>query len=154
MSRSVTGSKSTLVRTVATAVLAGSFVLACGGDDGPRTPLDQIQAQAGSLPSGHPPLEGSAPLSSAARSSLDSGNAAFRAKDYERALQFYRDAARAEPAHASPWFGVFMVAQATGNTALRDSAKLEVQRRTVDSPGVTDSTLKNTHPAPPKRAAS
>jgi hypothetical protein len=37
---------------------------------------------------------------------------------------------------------------------LRDSAMREVRKRTVDPPGVTDSTLRNTHPAPTKGRTS
>jgi hypothetical protein len=127
-------------------VALAALSLACAGDDGPRVPLNQVQGQSGTLPPGHPQLDGTPAISVAARSALDSGNAAFRQKNYDGALRFYRDAARAAPNHASPWFGIFMVAEATGNTALRDSAKREVQKRTVDPPGVTDSTLRNTHP--------
>jgi hypothetical protein len=84
----------------------------------------------------------------AARAALDKANAAYRAKDFSEALRLYREAARVAPTHASPWFGIFMVAQATKNTALADSARAEVQKRTADAPGVTDSTLRSTHPAP------
>ena len=125
----------------------------CAKDDGPRTPLRQFQEGTGALPSGHPPLDASAPLSRTASAALDSGNAAFRVKNYELALRLYREAAVAAPTHASPWFGIFMVGEATGDHVLRDSAKREVQKRTVDPPAVTDSTLRNTHPATPKRAA-
>jgi hypothetical protein len=89
-----------------------------------------------------------------ARDALDSANAAFRRKDYDRALKFYRQAAGAAPNHASPWFGIFMVAEASGNAALRDSAQREVQKRTVDSPNVTDSTLRNTHRTDKKRSTT
>ena len=45
-------------------------------------------------------------------------------------------------------FGIYMIAQATGDKSLADSATTEVRRRTVDPAAVTDSTLRNTHPAP------
>lgn len=131
-----------------------TFALACQGDDGPRVPLSRLQSDASALPSGHPPIEASASLSQTARTALESGNAAFRSKEFDRALRFYLTAARAAPEHASPWFGIYMVAEATGNAALRDSAMREVKKRTVDPPSVTDSTLRNTHPAPPKRSTS
>jgi hypothetical protein len=79
---------------------------------------------------------------------LDSGNAAYRAKNFDLALRHYRDAARAAPTHASPWFGIFLVAQATQNSALADSARKEVQKRTSNTPGAADSMLRSTHPAP------
>jgi hypothetical protein len=155
MSRSVTGSDRTfrlspIVRRAMLVGLASIVPLACGKDDGPRLPLSDISGTASQLPSGHPSLDPGPGLPAMARSALDSANAAFRVKDYRRALQFYRQAANAAPTHASPWFGVFMVAQATGNTALRDSAQREVQKRTVDPPALTDSTLRNTHPTAKK----
>lgn len=151
MSRSVTGSDRTvrlshIARRAMLVGLASMVALACGRDDGPRVPLSETNKTAAQLPSGHPSLDPGPALPAVARSALDSANAAFRVKDYQRALQFYRQAANAAPTHASPWFGVFMVAQATGNAALRDSAQREVQKRTVDSPALTDSTLRNTHP--------
>lgn len=138
---------------VVTAIAVTALALGCGSDDGPKTPLADPSSKAGPLPAGHPPIDPNVGLTQAARVALDSGNAAFRTKGYARALRFYREAADAAPAHASPWFGIYMVGQATHNTALRDSAMREVKKRTVDPPGVADSTLRNTHPASKKRAA-
>lgn len=130
------------------------LTVACGRDDSPRIPLSKMNGSSAALPPNHPSFQPGPELPLPARSALDSGNAAFGRKDFDGALRFYRQAATAAPTHASPWFGVFMVAQATGNTALRDSAQREVQRRTVDSPALTDSTLRNTHPAPKKSAST
>jgi hypothetical protein len=127
---------------------------ACGRDEGPRRPLYEIPNQAVQLPADHPPLSGAPAINVAARMALNSGNAAFRSKDFARALRFYSEAARAAPAHASPWFGIFMVGEATGNARLRDSAQREVQKRTVDPLGVTDSTLRSTHRIKPKGTTS
>lgn len=154
MSRSVIVSRVPRSLRRLSSFVAPLLALACSGDEGPRTPLNQIQARAESLPPGHPSLGAAAPISAVARAALDSGNVAFRMKQYDRALGYYRKAAQAAPAHASPWFGIFMVAQATGNTVLRDSAQREVQKRTVDSPDITDSTLRNTHPVRPKSVTS
>ena len=87
-------------------------------------------------------------LGPAARAALDSGNASYRLKNYSDALRHYRAAALSAPEQAAPWFGIYMIAQATGDKSLADSATAEVRRRTVDSAAVTDSTLRNTHPAP------
>ena len=87
-------------------------------------------------------------LGPAARAALDSGNAAYRLKNYSGALRHYRAAALSAPEQAAPWFGIYMIAQATGDKSLADSATAEVRRRTVDPAAVTDSTLRNTHPAP------
>jgi hypothetical protein len=136
---------------IALALGASALLLACNQEERPRVPLSGAESAA-NLPEGHPPVGGGgAPLpglTAAARAALDSGNTAYRAKDFALALRHYREAARAAPAHASPWFGIFMVAQATQNTALADSARREVEKRTVDAPGVADSTLRSTHPKP------
>jgi hypothetical protein len=126
---------------------------ACKGKEPPKVSLNQGGAvpggvNIGALPSAHPNVNADAGLGATARAALDSGNAAFRAKNYKVALRYYRTAAESAPAHAAPWFGIFMIAQATGNTALADSATAEVRRRTVDPAEVTDSTLRSTHPAP------
>lgn len=138
---------------MAFALGASVLVVACKEDEGPRIPLSGTQPSAENLPEGHPPLGTGGPalpgLPVAARAALDKANAAYRAKDFPQALRLYREAAQAAPTHASPWFGIFMVAQATKNTALADSARKEVQKRTADAPGVTDSTLRSTHPTPP-----
>ncbi len=137
------------------AIVLVSALSACTGKEPPKVSLDQggaanarAEAEGGALPSGHPSIDPAGGISLTARTQLDSGNAAFRAKSYSMALRHYREAAAAAPAHSAPWFGIFMIAQATGNKALGDSATAEVKRRTVDPAEVTDSTLRNTHPAP------
>jgi hypothetical protein len=82
-------------------------------------------AAAGATPLGQ---KAATELSLAARAALDSGNAAFKENAYDRALTFYREAAAATPNHAAPWFGINMVARATNNTALADSAMAEVRK--------------------------
>jgi hypothetical protein len=67
-------------------------------------------------------------LSPAARIALDSGNTAFKAKDFRTALRFYREAAAATPNHAAPWFGINMVGRATHNQPLADSAMVQVRK--------------------------
>jgi hypothetical protein len=70
----------------------------------------------------------SAPVSRAqvpdsVRAQLDSGNAAYRAKDYEAARQHYRAAVGMAPDFTAAWFGVYMAETALGNQAAADSAK-------------------------------
>ncbi len=57
------------------------------------------------------------------RQQLDSGNAAYRAKDYETARRHYGAATRMAPNFTAAWFGVYMAATALGDTASADSAK-------------------------------
>jgi hypothetical protein len=143
----------TLEKSLVASFLALTSVLsvACAGENGARVPLSRADTTA-NLPEGHPPLGaggGALPgLSVAARASLDSANAAYRAKNFDLALRHYRAAARTAPTHASPWFGILMVAQATNNSALADSARKEVQKRTGAGGGAADSMLRGVHSAP------
>ncbi len=65
----------------------------------------------------------------AERVALDSANLHFRAKDYPAALAAYRRAAEAAPNDVAPWFGIHMVATATNNKALVDSALVAMRAR-------------------------
>lgn len=60
---------------------------------------------------------------------LDSGNVAFRTKQYPLAQQYYEKAAAEVPDQAAPWYGVYMVAQAIKNQTLADSAMKMVSTR-------------------------
>lgn len=64
-------------------------------------------------------------LSPAVSAKLDSGNTAYRAGDYERALSHYRAAADLEEDAAAPWFGVYMAYSAMGR---EDSARAALER--------------------------
>ena len=91
-------------------------------------------------------------LPEAARNALDAGNEAFRAKDYTKALNSYRDAAKAAPDNASAFYGIYMVAQKTGNTKLADSAQKEIAKRSTQAPMLTDSAMRAVH-APKDKGA-
>jgi tetratricopeptide (TPR) repeat protein len=65
---------------------------------------------------------------------LDSGNAAYKAKDYERAREHYRAATRLDEDAAAGWFGIYMVEQALGNAPAADSA---LERARKQAPGAT-----------------
>jgi hypothetical protein len=114
---------------VMTAVFVSVSVSACGanGTDSPKRPLgDASVAGAGA----NAPSDALPPgLTAIAAARLDSGNVAFRARQYEQALHFYRVAATDVPNHPAPWYGVYMVAQAMKNTALADSATKAVAAR-------------------------
>lgn len=64
-------------------------------------------------------------LPTAVAAKLDSGNAAYRAGDYERALELYRTAADENPDAAAAWFGVYMAYNAMGRD---DSARAALER--------------------------
>lgn len=66
-------------------------------------------------------------------SRLDSGNAAYRDGEYERALTHFRRAVRYDSSNAAAWFGVFMTHRAMGNTAAADSAMGRVRKLTPEA---------------------
>jgi hypothetical protein len=104
---------------------------ACADDDTKgRVPLaNGAGAPAGdaaSLPARGAPPPGMTAVSAAL---LDSGNVAFRVKQYAVAQQYYERAAAEVPDQAAPWYGVYMVAQATKNQPLSDSAMKMVSQR-------------------------
>jgi tetratricopeptide (TPR) repeat protein len=65
---------------------------------------------------------------------LDSGNAAYKTKDYARAREHYRAVTRIDADAAAGWFGIYMVEQALGNAAAADSALERARKR---APGAT-----------------
>jgi hypothetical protein len=104
-------------------------------------------------PPAAPPVDaaagGGAPaIPEAERIALDSANAAFRAKDYAGALAAYRRAVASNPTDVAPWFGIHMVATATKNTALADSALKEMRARGGAPGQATDSALQAAHKTP------
>jgi hypothetical protein len=109
---------------------AALFLTACADDDAKgRTPLaggtmPPAAGAASAAPGGPPP---GMTVKSAAL--LDSGNVAFRLKQYPVAQAFYEKAAAEVPDQAAPWYGVYMVAQAIKNQKLADSAMKMVSTR-------------------------
>ena len=110
-------------------VLVIVTLVACGKSDTSGRQLLGTPPNAGASPSGG----ASGPqLPLAAMNALEAGNAAYRAKQFDVALARYREAAVAAPAHAAPWFGVYMVANEMKNTALADSAMGNVKALSAD----------------------
>lgn len=64
---------------------------------------------------------------------LDSGNAAFREKDYPEALRHYRGAAELAPEAPAPWFGIYMAERAVGNFTAADSAMDRAESLAADA---------------------
>lgn len=73
-------------------------------------------------------------ISGAARTQLDSGNAAFRAGDFEQALIHFTRVTDLAPEDATGWFGVYMAHDAMGNKAAADSA---IARARSQAPGAS-----------------
>lgn len=65
---------------------------------------------------------------------LDSGSAAFRADDHQKALAHYTRATEIAPEVAAAWFGIYMAQQALGNAA---AAKEALDRAQSVEPGAT-----------------
>lgn len=108
----------------------------------PKIPLGQAQA----APAAQPATD---PLPASARGALDQGNQAFRAGHYDVALASYRNAAKAAPGDAAPYFGVLMVAQKLGNKALADSASQAIAARNGEQQMLTDSAMRSLHQGVP-----
>lgn len=117
-------------------------ITACGSDtpDASKKPLGEFSPSQGSA---GPMRELPPGLNAVAAARLDSGNVAFRVKQYDVALGFYRGAADAVPNHAAPWYGIYMVAQATKNTALADSALKAVAIRNGGGELLDTASVKN-----------
>jgi len=106
--------------------LAVALIVGCGS-------RDNEAPDAGADGSGPPRITGEAKVA------LDSGNALFRAKAYDLALEQYRRSARLIPNDATPHFGILMVGQATNNTRLADSARARIREL---NPSLADSTAR------------
>lgn len=132
-------------RAARTPVLAALTVLmlaaACGGaSDQPKIPLSEASGAASSAP------DPRTSLSPAARTAIDSGNAAFRAGQFEFALDQYKAAAREAPSSAAPYYGMYMVAGKLGRPKLADSAMALLKERAgAAGKSLSDSGMKKVH---------
>ena len=99
-------------------VVAAGAALACSASgDPPKTPLGAASAaNSKAVEAAH------ALLGPTAKAALDSGNVLFRKKDYGDALAQYRTASALAPQHSAPLFGIYMVARATSNAPMAESA--------------------------------
>ena len=97
-------------------------------------------------------------LGPAAKAALDSGNVLFRKKNYEGALAQYRAASALAPQHSAPLFGIYMVARATDNKAMADSALAQIRLRNGPLPTgphtFSDSALRRMHDSLRRRMSS
>ena len=107
------------------------LTVACSGGNGaPKVPLAAAatDSSARAMEAAH------ALLGPAAKAALDSGNVLFRRKAYDQALVEYRLAAELAPQHTAPLYGIRMVAAATNNRALLDSATAGMRARNGSLP--------------------
>jgi len=110
-------------RVAVTALLLVAAVVSCRPDD-QRT--DTLNAEQGMMSREDMPP--------AAVAQLDSGSAAFREHDFEAALRHYTQVTEIDPDIGAGWFGIYMAADALGDTE-RAEAALERARSLV--PGAT-----------------
>jgi hypothetical protein len=134
-------------------VALASSILACSTkDEPPRATLGRVADSA------HAERQAHALLGPAAKAALDSGNVLFRKKSYSEALAQYRAAAALAPQHSAPLFGIYMVARATDNRAMADSALGAIRLRNGPMPGgphtFTDSALRQRHEPPRQKPSS
>lgn len=137
--------------------LLATIVLATSCDRASETKT--VESAGAELPPGHVPItpSGTSTLLPLTQALLDSGNAAFRKQDFAGALAFYSKASQSQPEHAAPWFGTYMVGQATKDSALSDSALRMVRERApqmqahpgVTAPGTTPATPYSPHQSSP-----
>lgn len=122
------------------------IAMACKGADAPKRPLGTTAADAGTDPAAGQMANPHNTLSPEAKEALDNGNTLYRAKEYKLALAQYRLAAKLAPAHASPYYGIYMAADKLGNKKLADSALVQVNARAENAaPMFNDSLMKKTH---------
>lgn len=79
-------------------------------------------------------LAARADLEPAVVEALDSGNAAYRNRDYRRALEHYNAAVEMNDELAAGWFGVYMAELALGNA---DAAEAAMEQARIHAPGAT-----------------
>jgi hypothetical protein len=105
--------------------IAISSAIACsGGGNPPKVPLGAASAaNPKAVEAAH------ALIGPAAKAALDSGNVLFRKKAYGDALAQYRAASALAPQHSAPLFGIYMVARATNNPVMAESALAGIRLR-------------------------
>ncbi|HUG01297.1 MAG TPA: hypothetical protein VML95_05505 [Longimicrobiales bacterium] len=103
-------------RLAALGLLAAAFAAACLPDDQPTRSIDPDAAQ-----------RTRAEMPEELVAHLDSGNAAYRAHDFERARDEYRAAIAVDSTATPAWFGVFMAELALGNAEAAEEALTRAQ---------------------------
>lgn len=81
-------------------------------------------------------------ISGEARIALDSGNALFRAKAYDKALERYRRSADLSPKEVSPLLGIMMVADVKKDSKLAADTRARIRKL---DPTVADSSAAMAH---------
>jgi tetratricopeptide (TPR) repeat protein len=123
-------------------VLTLGVLPGCDGSGGAeRVPLDRGQGSG----------ETAEALPEALQARLDSGNAAYRERDYERALTHFQAVTESAPGLAAGWYGIGMTQSALGNDPAADSARMRVHGLAPEVPleHPSGAAPPNPHAAPP-----
>lgn len=140
-------------------VFAAGAALACTAQqEAPKIPLAKTARADTRADSVDAEAAAHALLGPDARAALDSGNALFRKKAYAEALAQYRSASSLAPQHSAPLFGIYMVARATNNPVMADSALAGIRLRagamTPSPHTMSDSALQRMHENLKKKPAA
>lgn len=103
--------------------LAGCLLAGCRPDDQPTRSIDPQAAE-----------RTRAALPADLVEHLDSGNAAFRAHEFEAANEHYSAAIAIDSTATAAWYGVFMAQRALGNAA---EAAVALERAQALAPGAS-----------------
>jgi tetratricopeptide (TPR) repeat protein len=94
--------------------------------------------------------EARAALDPAVVAALDSGNLAYRERDYPRALEHFNAAVRMDGQLAAGWFGIYMAELALGNA---EAAEAAMEQARIHAPGATLMHPDPDFPVPPDHPA-
>lgn len=111
-------------RAIAFLLLAASALAACRRDADQRTETVRPETM----------RQAREALAPAVVAQIDSGNAAFRTRDFERARAYYRRAVQLDSTAAAAWFGVYMAETALGDA---DAAEAALRRAQAAAPRAT-----------------
>ena len=130
------------------AAICAAAALACTAKEEPKTPIGPRRVGLPTVDTSPAAIANNphTVLAPAAKAALDSGNAYYRTHKYTDALAWYRRASEIAPAHAAPYYGIYMAASALGQKTLADSALKAFSARTIDAGQiVSDSLMKRAH---------
>lgn len=110
-------------RIVLTALAGALLLAACDRADDQRTGDIQDQDVRAAR----------AELDPAVVDALDNGNSAYRAGDYEQALEHYQTAVELDQSVAAGWFGIYMAQLALGNEGAAEAAMEQARIHAPDA---------------------
>jgi hypothetical protein len=124
------------------ALVTAMLLIGCGGDQGDRVPLGG--------PGSVEPMQVE-DLPPQIQAQLDSGNAAFRARDYDGALSHFTQVSELAPGLAAGWYGIGMTHSAMGNQEEANAAMMQAHRLAPEIPldHPTGQAPPNPHPIRP-----